>query len=248
MVSISTVLVAQNLIERGYPFVESIASVAPFSEEIIVVEGHSSDDTMEWLERLQDLFPQLRIIQAKFRKNSHWLANMRNVGIEACNGEYIWGGDIDEVIPEGSEEYIYTAIRKFPDCAAFLFPHLHFIYNFRTIRANPGYVFGHHLFKNDGRVRSIGRGTWKGNPKNQICLEAPVIFHYGDVFQQASRKKPAKQKQVDSALDIKTDCNDQLQTLPYDGPHPAIIEQLIERLNGRDYEPSLEELVHNQKV
>lgn len=245
MVTISTVLVAQNLVERGYPFVESIFSVAPFSSEIIIVEGYSTDDTLAWLEKLQKRIPKIKIIRADFEKDSHWLANMRNTGIQACKGDYIWGGDIDEVLPEGSEKLIFMAIKKFPDRDAFLFPHLHFIYDFNTIRANPGYVFGHHLFKNNGNVESIGEGTWKGG-ENQICVDAPVIFHYGYVFKQATQNKLANHKALYPHWNMERVYGNMVKTIPYDGPHPQSIQRLIARLQGGDYQPFLEDKYYGE--
>ncbi len=245
MATISTVLVAQNLIERGYPFVESIYSIEPFSTEIIIVEGHSTDGTLQWLKNLQQRIPKIKIIQAKFKQDSHWLANMRNVGIDACRGDYIWGGDIDEVLPEGSEALIFKAIHDFPERDAFLFPHLHFIYDFNTIRANPGYVFGHHLFKNDGNVCSIGEGTWKGSP-NEIALKAPIIFHYGYVFSKATQNKLSNHKKLYPHWNMETVYGNLVKTLPYNGPHPRRIQRLIARLNGKDYEPDLEDSAYGE--
>ena len=244
-VRISTVLVAQNLIERGYPFVESIYSVEPFSWEIIIVEGYSTDDTMEWLQKLQERIPKIKIIRAQFEKNSHWLANMRNVGIDACKGDYIWGGDIDEVLPEGAEKLIFKAIERFPERKAFLFPHLHFIYDFNTIRANPGYIFGHHLFKNDGNVRSISEGFWKGSPY-EIVLKAPIIFHYGYVFSNATQKKLENHKKLYPHWNMETVYGNLVKTIPYRGPHPLRIQRLIARLNGKDYEPVLEDPAYGE--
>jgi glycosyltransferase involved in cell wall biosynthesis len=55
MVRISAFTVVKDALKQGYPFVESIASMLPICDELLVSDGFSKDGTYEILQKLETL-------------------------------------------------------------------------------------------------------------------------------------------------------------------------------------------------
>src|SRR3990167_10420237 len=52
-----------NAVNMGYPFTESIKSLCGFCDEVVVVDGCSTDGTYEELEALMKQYPQIQVYQ-----------------------------------------------------------------------------------------------------------------------------------------------------------------------------------------
>ncbi len=83
----------------GYPYLESIKSFANFCDEVIVVDGGSTDGSLEKLK----LIPKVKIIQGEeWKENFNWLTMGRNLqrGLEECKNDWCFKFDIDYIFHE----------------------------------------------------------------------------------------------------------------------------------------------------
>lgn len=64
--------------------------------EIIVVDGHSNDKTVEKAQSFESILPSLKIVTSDIRNVSH----QRNLGAKNASGEYLLFNDADNRIPK----------------------------------------------------------------------------------------------------------------------------------------------------
>jgi len=100
---ISAFCLTINAIERGYPVVESIKSFLPMCDELIVVDGCSTDNTIEEIKKIDD--KKIRIVADKDTKwDRDWIysrmGHNSNRGLDECRGDIIIKFDIDFVAHE----------------------------------------------------------------------------------------------------------------------------------------------------
>jgi glycosyltransferase involved in cell wall biosynthesis len=111
MKNISVVFVIKNAIINGYCFWESLQSVLPFADEIIISEGYSTDATYEYMEAFVKKHNNIPItlFQDEWPENSYVgeaIAIMTEKAIRRAKGEHIYLLQADEVLHESLAEHI----------------------------------------------------------------------------------------------------------------------------------------------
>lgn len=108
----------RNCIEQNYPWEESISSLLGFCDEVIIVDGGSTDGTWERLQTLQKLDPRIKPFQHIRDWNDKRFAlfngQQKAVAREKCTGDFLWQVDIDEVVHESDYEKIKQLVTGFP--------------------------------------------------------------------------------------------------------------------------------------
>jgi len=85
--------------KMGYPYLESIKSFANFCDEVIVVDGGSTDGSLEKIKEI----PKVKIIEGKkWGYDFEWKTMPKNlqIGLEACQGKWVIKFDIDYIFHE----------------------------------------------------------------------------------------------------------------------------------------------------
>ena len=107
-----------NCISQRYPFTESIMSMVPFCEEVVVMDGGSSDGTYEALQKLAKEEPKIRVFQNKVDWNAKRSAiedgAQKARAREKCTQKYCWQMDVDEIVHEDHYQQIHVLCRQFP--------------------------------------------------------------------------------------------------------------------------------------
>jgi len=108
-----------NCIDQKYPFVESICSLLDVCDEVVVVDGGSSDGTWDVLTDMAADNKKLKIIQNPIDFNDKRFAYQSD-GMQkaharsACLGDFCWQQDIDEVIHEKDYQKIRNLLISIP--------------------------------------------------------------------------------------------------------------------------------------
>ena len=179
----------RNAVINGYPFEESILSVLPIVDEMIVVIGHGDDDTLDRVVALDH--PKIRICE------THWNENMRDRGFVygqqkmiaqyQCSGDWAFYLEADEVLHEADLANIYSAMKDSlhdEHVEAFYFDFLHF-YGTPSQVGIGGYRQAPRIIRNSIRAIAPDGLFWVILDKNKkgrypfAKYARGTIYHYG---------------------------------------------------------------------
>ena len=118
MPNISGYVTTKNCISQEYPFENCINSMKSFCSEIVIMDGGSTDGTLERLNELAEEDNRVKI----FVYNVDWNAKRFAVqdGLqkararEKCTGDFLWQMDSDEEVDQSTTFEIIKLCRQFP--------------------------------------------------------------------------------------------------------------------------------------
>lgn len=117
--TISGYTTTKDCIFHDYPFEASIRSMLDFCDEVCVVDGGSTDGTLERLHALSDEFSgKLKVKSIPRDWSSTRFAifdgEQKAEARKMCTGDFCWQQDSDEVVSENDHEAIRGIARDFP--------------------------------------------------------------------------------------------------------------------------------------
>lgn len=178
--------IVRNAMQYGYPVEESLRSLAPLVDELVVAVGKGDDGTLE-LVRSLDL-PGLRIVETVWdealRVGGQVLAQQTNLALAECRHPWAFYLQADEVVHEADHARIRAALERWGadrsvDALRFRFLHFEGTYAYvNWVR----YWKQCRLVRNDGRIRSVGDAAGFGRADGRplrIRHTGAKIYHYG---------------------------------------------------------------------
>lgn len=233
----------------GYPFVESIRSLLPLCDELIVAVGNSEDNTLQTVRSISN---NIRIIETQWDENKRndgsILAQQTDIALSYCTGDWCLYLQGDEVLHENDYTLIHKEMHKADNdqtIESLLFRWLHFFgsYDYTGV-GRQWYRREIRAFKNTGNVVSWrdAQGFRTKNPDGSIrklnALQTDArIFHYGWVRHPRIQQKKqfAFQRLYHNDDWIKNNIPDKeefdyscYEVSRYKNTHPAIMKQRIE--------------------
>lgn len=123
--TISGYTTTKNCIEQGYPYIEAIQSMLGFCDEVVVVDGGSTDGTWEALESLVEFGDGRLRIHKEVRDWDHprfavFDGEQKAVARSLCTGDFCWQQDSDEVVHLHDFKKIKDLVRDFPNAIQLL--------------------------------------------------------------------------------------------------------------------------------
>jgi len=239
----------RNGIIFDYPFIESISSLLPICDEVIIAVGQSDDNTLAGILSLNS--PKIKIIQTvwddSFRTSGTILSQQTNIALDQVKGDWAIYLQADEVLHEKDYSVIMETLALYKNTdkvEGLLFHYNHFYgsYNYigdsrrwyrreiRIVRPNIG-------------VRSWGdaQGFRRNEKKLHVKLIDAAIYHYGwvkppetqQLKQKAFNKFWHSDKWVNQHIGTATEYNykngGRLKT--FDGTHPAVMKKRVCKQN-----------------
>lgn len=189
----------RNAVRFDYPVGESIQSLLPLVDELIVCLGNSDDSTENLITSIGS--PKIRVIHSvwddSLRSGGRVLAVETDKALRAVSAQSDWCIYLqaDEVIHEEDYPSIRRAMEKYvhdPEVEGLLFDYLHFYGSYAYIGdSRRWYRHEVRIVRNDIRVRSFrdAQGFRIDDRKLRVKKADARIFHYGWV------KDPLKQLQ-----------------------------------------------------
>ncbi len=246
---ISGFTIIKNAIINDYPIVEAVKSILPVVDEMIVLVGDCSDDTLALMESIGD--PKIKIHHsvwdATLRSGGSALADETNKAFQLINPASDWAFYIqgDEVVHEQYHHAIRQACTQFKTekrVEGLLFKYLHFYGTYDYVGdSRKWYSHEVRIIRNDKTISAYkdAQGFRRGEQKLNVKAIDAYIYHYGWVKDPTQMMK--KQKDVsklwneDEALTAFLASPDFYDFNQFDslekfaGTHPAVMQQRIEQ-------------------
>jgi len=194
-IKISGFTFIKNGLTLGYPFVESIHTIAPFCDEVIINVGFDDPEF-----KMDD--GTFKLINETFKNSkykivkNHWDPNLKerglilseqtNIALSLCQGKYCQYIQGDEAIHEQDIPHIMSGINSLEDNSeadGLIFNYLHFYGNVDIIRhTRKVYRREVRLIRNGKNIKSwLDAQGFRYNDGSKIkALKSDArIFHYG---------------------------------------------------------------------
>lgn len=253
----------RNAIKYDYPVVESITSILPLCDEVVVAVGRSEDNTRGLIESIGS--PKIRIIDTvwdeSLREGGRVLADETNKAFDAVDPESTWAFYIqaDEVVHEDYLPRIREAMEKYKDnlkIEGLLFSYVHFYGSYDFIgNSRKWYRNEVRIIRNDKSIRSFkdAQGFRKSGKPLNVAKAGAAIFHYGWVkppeFQKAklnyfhSLWHDEKWMQRNKAAIEGFDYSEIDSLARFTGSHPEVMKKRISEKNWHfDFDPAMKRM------
>ena len=229
----------------GYPFVESIRSLLPLCDEIIVNVPRSTDDTLARVRAIGD--PKIRVLESEWDETQRTaglaLSHHTNLALDQCTGDwcvYIQG---DEVLHEtGISAMRATMERELNETIVqgLLVDYSHFYGSFWTEVYSFGWYYREvRVVRRDTDIRSRGDAQGfrtRSAQKLRVKTSGGHYFHYGYALRPdiARRKHNNLHSLYGNEAAIQENVSrppryyeDDQKVKPFRGSHPSVMREIV---------------------
>jgi glycosyltransferase involved in cell wall biosynthesis len=239
----------RNGLKYDYPFLESIRSLLPLCDEVVIAVGKSEDDT---LERIQSLHSsKIKILETvwdeSIREGGTILSLQTNLALDHMQGDWAIYLQADEVLHENNYPAMKEAMYRYKDVdkvEGLLFNYRHFYGCYNYIgNSRRWYRREIRIVRPQIGVRSWGdaQGFRIDGRKLRVKLIDASIHHYGWVkppeIQQLKQKSFNKLWHADEWIDrhvgreSEYDYKQGGNLVLFDGSHPSVMAERILKQN-----------------
>lgn len=197
---VSGFTILRNGVEFDYPFRESIESLLPLVDEMVVNIDRGTDTSFQELQKLQAKYPNKKwvIFESKWpfddpekRKGGKILSEQTNLALDQCTNDLCFYLQADEVLHEADYPLIQDGIAAMNANSAIdglLFDYVHFYGSFDVIQSGrSAYRREVRLVRKSSGVRSVGDAqsfrkvaTGSGqNSASSLCVEKLRVLYKG---------------------------------------------------------------------
>jgi glycosyltransferase involved in cell wall biosynthesis len=252
----------RNAVRYDYPVKESILSLLPLVDELIVCIGNSDDGTAALIQSLNE--PKIRILHSiwddSLREGGRVLALETDKAMDAVSKHADWAIYLqaDEVLHEKDYPAIRNALAdNFPkkDIEGLLLNYIHF-YGSYDYTGNSRRWYRHEIriIRNDPSIRSYrdAQGFRKNGRKLNVKKINASVYHYGWVknpqHQLEKQKNFHKLWHDDTWMKEKVSQDEfdysEIDSLSrFSGTHPVVMKQRIRKMNWQfNYDASKKKL------
>lgn len=227
----------------GYPYLESLFSLLPLCDEVVVAVGAGQDDTLARLQTVND--SKLRVIETTWNESmqdrGYVYAQQKMIAQFNCSGDWCFYLEGDEILHENDLLTLKTLLQKYldnPKVEALAFDYHHFYGTPDTLAISPGWyrravrVIRNNIrnYSPDGLFFVVMDKNKKGRYPNAALAGVP-IYHYGHV--RSIDYMQTKIQQVSQywghAPPVFEDYShiDPQALSPFSGSHPAVMQNWL---------------------
>ncbi|MBI3535433.1 MAG: glycosyltransferase family 2 protein [Deltaproteobacteria bacterium] len=257
--TISGFTIIRNGILFEYPFLESMRSLLPLVDELIVNVGISEDNTFQKLQdfsnsegngKIKCFLRDWELSKPENKINGLALSEQTNFALNQCKGDWCFYLQADEVLHEKDYHYFYNILKqvdKYTDIDCVLLNYYHFYGSYDTLQTSrSSYRREIRIFKNNNEVKSIGDAQSfrkNGHKKLNAVMSPMYIYHYGWVrTPEIMREKTFYFDQLYNGKEITSE-NKQpwsgdnyrykriLGLKKFHGTHPVVMQKIISQKN-----------------
>ena len=198
--------IIKNAVTNDFPIVEAIRSILPVVDEMIVLIGDSTDNTVALIEAIGDAKIKIHhsVWNKNLRKGGAVLAEETDKAFALIGDEYTWAFYIqgDEVvhekyhaaIREGCENYAFDT-----EVQGLLFRYKHFYGTYDYVGdSRKWYAHEIRIIRNNKAISAYrdAQGFRIGRTKLPVARVDASIYHYGWVKSPTQMRKKLKESSV----------------------------------------------------
>ena len=250
---ISGATILRNVVRFGYPFEESIRSLLPLVDELVVAVGDSDDDTLARTRALAAAEPSIRVIATMWGPRTaggEVLSEQTNAALAHCTGDWAVYLQADEVLHQDDLQIARDAMRRHLSrrTEGLLFRYHHFWRTFdlvsddwtlvypravRAVKLGAGVISAGDACGFQVRRRGRARGLIKAD-------SGACVYHYGwcnppdRQLDRINNLKAVYNQPPISVRDERTIFGPAMRVRRFAGTHPAAMRDRIVR--GESFE------------
>ncbi len=236
----------KNGIKYDYPFRESLLSLLPICDEVIVAAGDSEDTTTEEIRNLQS--PKIKIIETtwdpRLREGGKVLAQQTNIALSQVTGDWAIYLQADEVLHEKDYNTILESMERYQRdemVEGLLFSYYHFYGSYNYVGTSRRW------YRREIRALKPKAGvtSWRdaqgfriNDRKLRVKSIDAYVYHYGWVkppaIQQAKQRSFNLLWHPEEWIDKKIGSSKSYDYIthagelkPFEGTHPAVMKERI---------------------
>jgi hypothetical protein len=237
----------KNAIKYGYPVVESIRSILPIVDEIVVCLGDSEDDTNNLIASIGS--DKIKMIHSvwddSLREGGKVLAveTDKAIAATATDSDWLFYIQADEAVHEQYHKTIVDAMQQYKDdkmVEGLLFNYHHFYGSYKYIGDGRNWYSKEiRIIRNDRKIKSYRDAQgfrWDDDRKLNVKLIDAYIYHYGWVRNPLTMNR--KRENFGTLWDGETGKNKVVKEAEFDysnidsvtlfkGTHPAVMKELV---------------------
>lgn len=237
---------ARNAIRYGYPLEQSLRSLLPLVDELVVAVGRSQDRTEQLVRDVGG--PKVKVIRTvwdeSLRQGGRILSQQSNLALAQCRGDWAIYLQADEVLHEDDLALIERGCARHArgPIDGLRFDYLHFYGSYQTVQAHwrKWYRSAVRAVKTGRGIASVGDAYGfklggEGGRRLWSLGCGARVFHYG--WCRPPQVMAAKQRNLDSlyhddawlraqaaeAAKLKAFYDDRGHLKPFLGSHPAVM-------------------------
>jgi glycosyltransferase involved in cell wall biosynthesis len=238
----------RNGVKFDYPFKESIKSILPLVDEMIVNVPSSEDDTLEAVKGMNE--KKIKIFQTDWEgdipSGGKILSHHTNLALEKCTGDWCFYIQADEIVHEEDHSKILDAMKNNlndKNIDGLLFDYVHFYGSYDCVAsARNWYRREVRIIRNKKNIVSFadaqGFRYAVNNAKIPVAYTGAKIYHYGWVRPIESMRTKTiamdrlwhgdKKDEENKNLEYK---DNQYGLYKFTGKHPNIMKKRIQSQN-----------------
>lgn len=254
---ISGFTILRNGESFDYPYQESLASLLPLVDELVVNCGDSTDNTTAALHTFMASHSQgskIKLIHSAWnlddkthRRGGQILAEQTNVALKQCTGDWCFYLQADEVLHEADRATLRVELKTLLDCRdidGLVLNYRHFYAGYDIEQySRSAYRREIRVIRNGVGIQSIGDAQsfrYHDNRKIPAALSRAYVYHYGWVKSQQTMQ--VKTSFMDTLYHPQAKVGDQIPATGdnciykrfvglrvYKESHPAIMQKRIEQ-------------------
>jgi hypothetical protein len=205
-VKVSGFTLVRNGTKYDYPYLESLRSMLPLVDELVINVGRGDDDTAGRIERFareegqgkvrafESLWP---LDDPEKKKGGLILSEQTNLALDRCTGDWCLYLQADEILHEDDARRTRLALDEAharPEVEGILFDYVHFYGSFDVVQqTRSAYRREVRAIRRSSGARSVGDAQSfrkPGGEKLRVVRPGVRVFHYGWVrTPEAMREK-----------------------------------------------------------
>jgi len=244
--------ILRNGVMYDYPFRESLRSLSNLCSETFLALGKGTDPTEIEIAKLSDL--HLKIIPTVWdesrREGGRVLSDQTNISLEEIRKKYSTGWAFylqsDEVLCEWEAQQILNDLKTAESlgCDAVSFRYLHFWQTTDRIAIDKKwYPEEVRAIRIDSSIRSSGDAQGFSGV-NRVYQSDAHVFHYGHVRERSAYERKKKDfhrwwhpdSEIEAIVEKAKKRDQRERTLPYFGPHPAVMADRLQNTSSEGEE------------